>query len=79
MEFLVDCFDVIFVGFLLGSDDELVTHWLLRQVHVHMRRVPMAELPQGGDEIAKWCHDAFEIKVRIKIHGKHKVFIRCLW
>jgi len=26
----------------------------------------MSELPQGADEISKWCHDAFEIKVLIK-------------
>jgi len=58
-----------------GSDDD---YWLLGQVHVHMRRVPMSELPQGADGISKWCHDVFEIKVRIKILGTHKVLVKRL-
>ncbi|KAG0594718.1 hypothetical protein M758_UG102700 [Ceratodon purpureus] len=44
-------------------------------VHVHIRRVPMSELPQGGDEIAKWCHDAFQIKDdRLDEHEKENSF-----
>ena len=33
----------------------------------------MSELPQGGDEIAKWCHDAFQIKVLLKIYDTNIV------
>lgn len=45
------------------------------EVHLHVRRVPMSELPQGADEIAKWCHDAFEIKDgRLEQHEKENTF-----
>lgn len=72
---LVDSLNIVFVDYVFGSKDELLTHWLLEQVHVHIRRVPMSELPQEADEISKWCHDAFEIKVIIKTLGTHHVLI----
>lgn len=52
-------------GFALHQ--EVLTLWLLGQVHVHVRWVPMSDLPQEANEISKWCHDAFEIKVALEI------------
>ena len=37
----------------------------------------MSELPQGGDEISKWCHDAFHIKVMLDICDTH-IFLRSI-
>uniref|UniRef100_A0A7I4DYR6 1-acylglycerol-3-phosphate O-acyltransferase n=1 Tax=Physcomitrium patens TaxID=3218 RepID=A0A7I4DYR6_PHYPA len=44
-------------------------------VHVHVRWVPMSDLPQEANEISKWCHDAFEIKDdRLEQHEKENTF-----
>ncbi|XP_024376846.1 1-acyl-sn-glycerol-3-phosphate acyltransferase 2 [Physcomitrium patens] len=44
-------------------------------VHVHVRRVPMSDLPEGANAISKWCHDAFHIKDdRLEQHEKENTF-----
>ncbi len=37
------------------------------QVHVHVRRVPMKQLPTTDIEIAAWCREAFHKKVLINV------------
>lgn len=34
------------------------------QVHVHMKRHAMSELPETDDGVAQWCRDIFVAKVR---------------
>ena len=33
------------------------------QVHVHMKRHAMSDLPETDDEVAQWCKDIFMAKV----------------
>jgi hypothetical protein len=33
------------------------------QVHMHVRRTSMTELPTSDEELASWCHKAFATKV----------------
>lgn len=33
------------------------------QVHVHLRRHLMKELPETDDAVAQWCRDQFVVKV----------------
>lgn len=33
------------------------------QFHVHIRRVPISELPTDEEGLAKWCRDTYELKV----------------
>jgi hypothetical protein len=46
--------------------DENSRHACL-QVHVHVRRVPMKQLPTTDIEIAAWCREAFHKKVLINV------------
>jgi hypothetical protein len=36
---------------------------MYEQVHVHVRRKSMTELPTSDEELASWCHKAFATKV----------------
>lgn len=40
----------------------------LLQVHVHLKRHSMKELPETDDAVAQWCKDIFVAKV---IHRGH--------
>lgn len=47
---------------------ELVKTLLLLQVHVHIKRRLMKDLPETDDAIAQWCRDIFVAKVCVLLN-----------
>jgi lysophosphatidic acid acyltransferase/lysophosphatidylinositol acyltransferase len=48
---------------------------MYEQVHVHVRRKSMTELPTSDEELASWCHKAFATKdALLDEHEKENTF-----
>lgn len=47
----------------------------LLQVHVHLKRHLMKDLPEGDDAVAQWCRDTFTAKVIDQVFIWHLFFL----
>lgn len=54
----------------LNLQDYMLT---LLQVHVHLERRLMSELPEGEEAVAQWCKDVFVAKVSIFLISSDRI------
>lgn len=54
---------ILYKILIVFNSRQLVLMIYMMQVHVHIKRHLMKELPESDDAVAQWCKDLFVAKV----------------